>query len=205
MASGGIKRWLMHTVLTSNHKGVLMRKSYPNIIGRGGSYVVTDDLSGGLVYPREPRGNIRVAAYGKGVRTNKYGFQRDQTGGNRIPKCGLERRAMALGARVAQPELVTLSAVSAGRRGNAARAAIQACRAGRKSAREARAAELAERPGIVAKARRTLISNTAAEFNTALREAAKEINLHVSKKLRKSLDSLVAIHNGGGENLKGGL
>lgn len=205
MASGGIKRWLMHMVLMSNHKEVLMRKSYPNIIGRGGSYVVTDDLSGGLVYPREPRGNIRVAAYGKGVRTNKYGFQRDQTGGNRIPKCGLERRAMALGARVAQPELVTLSAVSAGRRGNAARAAIQECRSARKSAREARQAELDARPGVRARSERELLRKAANDLNTALREAAAEIRSAESEKKNKSLSGLVAMFSTGGVELKGGL
>ena len=178
---------------------------YPNIIGRGSGYVVTDDLSGGLVFPREPRGNIRVAAYGRGVRTNKHGFQRDQSGGNRIPKVGLERRAIALGARVSQPDMVTLSAIAPGRRGAVARAAVQACRCGRKSAREARQAELAARPGTRAKAQRDICRQAATDLNAALREAAAEIRRRAESQKNKSLSGLVAMFSTDAVGLKGGL
>lgn len=178
---------------------------YPNIIGRGSGYVITDDLSGGLVFPREPRGNIRVAAYGRGVRTNKHGFQRDQSGGNRIPKVGLERRAIALGSRVSQPDMVTLSAIAPGRRGAVARAAVHACKCGRKSAREARQAELDARPGVRARSECKLRRQAANDLNAALREAAAEIRSAESEKKNKSLSGLVAMFSTDEVGLKGGL
>jgi hypothetical protein len=57
------------------------------IVARGRGWVSTDDGSGGLAFPRHPVGAIRADAYGKGVRSNRYGFLRDQVGGNRIPHC----------------------------------------------------------------------------------------------------------------------
>ena len=57
------------------------------IVARGRGWVATDDQSGGLSFPRHPVGAIRTDAYGKGVRSNRYGFLRDQVGGNRIPRC----------------------------------------------------------------------------------------------------------------------
>lgn len=60
---------------------------YPNVVGRGRGFVVTDDHSGGLALQRQPVGAIRQDAYGRGVRSNRHGFQRDRVGGNRIPRC----------------------------------------------------------------------------------------------------------------------
>ncbi len=57
------------------------------IVARGRGWVSTDDQSGGLAFPRHPVGAIRGDAYGRGVRSNRYGFQRDSVGGNRIPRC----------------------------------------------------------------------------------------------------------------------
>lgn len=56
---------------------------YPDVIGRGSGFVITDNHSGGISFPRHPRGSVRVAAQGRGIRSNRYGFERDS--GNRIP------------------------------------------------------------------------------------------------------------------------
>lgn len=60
---------------------------YPNVVAKGRGYVVADNHSGGLTLERQPVGAIRQDVYGRGVRSNRYGFQRDRVGGNRIPRC----------------------------------------------------------------------------------------------------------------------
>lgn len=152
--------------------------AYPNIIGRGGSYVVTDDHSGGMVFPREPRGNIRVVAKGRGVRGHKYGFQRDQQGGNRIPQVGLERRAIGLGHRVSTPA----QPVSLGRPKG-----WQAMVADGKPVKATNC-----RPGAVAKrdaaAKRDAIkqrNGLAVEFNNALRSVLSEYNIEKKEESRR--------------------
>ena len=183
--------------------------AYPNVLARGQGFVVTDNHSGGLVFQRNPIGTIRQSAYGQGVRSNRYGFQRDSVGGNRIPKCGLERRILGLGRRVEQPvELVTGKVTAAGL------AAVMAHKP---------AKVLNCRPGAVAKAaakaRRNHLSAYAAEakaFNAALKAAKAAYEAGLVKRmasmiavervaLQQAVNSLVATFNGSGEGLVGGL
>lgn len=182
--------------------------TYPNVLARGQGFVVTDNHSGGLVYPRHPRGTIRQSAYGQGVRSNRYGFERDSVGGNRIPKCGIERRVI-LGRTVEVPiELVTGKVTAAGL------AAVKAHKPTK---------VLNCRPGAVAKAaakaRRNHLSAYAAEakaFNAALKAAKAAYEAGLVKRmasmiavervaLQQAVDSLVATFNGSGEGLVGGL
>lgn len=75
---------------------------YPTIIGETRTAYIT--ANGVLRQPRMPKQNIRLRAQSGGVRGHSHGFERDRVGGNRIPAVGLERRAIGLGHRVAQPE-----------------------------------------------------------------------------------------------------
>ena len=75
---------------------------YPTIIGETRTAYITNN--GVLRQPRMPKMNIRLRAQSGGVRGHSHGFERDRVGGNRIPEVGLERRAIGLGHRVAQPE-----------------------------------------------------------------------------------------------------
>ena len=182
--------------------------AYPNILARGQGFVVTNNHSGGLSFPRYPVGSIRQSAYGKGVRSPRYGFLRDQTGGNRIPACGLERRVI-LGHTVEVPiELVTGKVTAAGL------AAVKAHKP---------AKVLNCRPGAVAKAaakaRRERIAAYAEEakaFNAALKAAKKGYEEGLAIRLarmiavervalQQAVNSLVATFNGSGEGLVGGL
>ena len=182
--------------------------AYPNILARGQGFVVTNNHSGGLSFPRQPVGTIRQKAYGQGVRSGCYGFLRDQTGGNRIPACGLERRVI-LGRTVEVPiELVV------GRVTEAGKAAV---------AKHKPAKVLNCRPGAVAKAaakaRRKSIAAYAAEakaFNAALKAAKAAYEAGLVKRmasmiavervaLQREMNRLVATFNGGGAGLIGGL
>lgn len=182
--------------------------AYPNVLARGQGFVVTNNHSGGLVFPRHPVGTIRQAAYGQGVRSNRYGFERDSVGGNRIPKCGLERRVI-LGHTVEVPmELIVGHVTEAGK------AAV---------ARHKPAKVLNHRPGAVAKAaakaRRKHLAAYAAEakaFNAALKAAKAAYEAGLAKRmanmiavervaLQQAANSLVATFNGSGVGLVGGL
>ena len=182
--------------------------AYPNVLARGQGFVVTNNHSGGLVFPRHPVGTIRQAAYGQGVRSNRYGFERDSVGGNRIPKCGLARRVI-LGRTVEVPiELVTGKVTAAG---------LAAVRANKPTK------VLNHRPGAVAKAaakaRRERIAAYAEEakaFNAALKAAKAAYEAGLAKReasriavervaLQREMNRLVATFNGGGAGLIGGL
>lgn len=144
-----------------------MSSKYPDIVATGRGFVVTKDHSGGLVFPRHPVGSVRQAAYGRGIRSNRYGFQRDQTGGNRIPRVGLERRIKGLGRRVHQP---------------AAPLKLVATAEGMAAVRANKPAKPADvRPGAIAKrnarAKRAALAarnQMAREFNHGLLAAARE-------------------------------
>lgn len=182
--------------------------AYPNILARGQGFVVTNNHSGGLTFPRNPVGSIRQKAYGQGVRSPHYGFLRDQTGGNRIPSCGLERRVI-LGRTVEVPvELVI---------GKVTKKGLDAVKAHKP------AKVLNCRPGAVAKAaakaRRQRIAACAEQakaFNAALKAAKADYEAGLAKRmasmiavervaLQREMNSLVATFNGSGEGLVGGL
>lgn len=186
-----------------------MSKKYPNVVAVGRGYVVTDDHSGGLVFPRHPVGAIRQAAYGRGIRSDRYGFQRDQVGGNRIPRVGLERRIRGLGRRVHQPaELIV------GRVTQAGKAAVA-------QHKPAKPADV--RPGAIAKraarAKRAALAareQMAAQFNAAIRGAQRAAEEQRAAEAaaadaiervarQRDIETLVATFNGGDSNLKGGL
>lgn len=144
-----------------------MSKRYPNIVATGRNFVVTDDHSGGLVFPRHPVGAIRQAAYGRGIRSDRYGFQRDQVGGNRIPRVGLERRVIGLGRRTEQPAELIVGRVT---------------RTGKAAVAQHKPAKPADvRPGAIAKraarAKRAALAareQMAREFNDGLLAAARQ-------------------------------
>jgi len=182
--------------------------AYPNILARGQGFVVTNNHSGGLSFPRNPVGGIRQSAYGQGVRSNRYGFQRDSAGGNRIPRCGLERRVILGHAAEVPMELVV---------GNVTAAGLAAVKA-HKPAKVRNC-----RPGAVAKAaakaRRARIAAYAAgagEFNAALKAAEAAYEAGLAKReasriavervaLQREVNRLVATFNGSGVGLAGGL
>jgi hypothetical protein len=60
----------------------------------------TNEWSGGLTMNRFPKPKTPGRTL---MRSAAKGFQVDQQGGNRIPKVGLERRAIALGHTVVRP------------------------------------------------------------------------------------------------------
>ena len=182
---------------------------YPNVVATGRGFVVTNDHSGGMVFPRHPVGAIRQAAYGRGVRSDRYGFQRDRGGGNRIPRVGLERRAIGLGRRTDQPaELIVGRVTEAGKAAVAQHkpAKVRNCRPGAVAKQAARAK----------RERLATVSQMAAQFNAAIRgaqaaaeqqraaEAAAADAIERAARQR-DVEILVATFNGGGNNLKGGL
>lgn len=182
--------------------------AYPNVLARGQGFVVTNNHSGGLSFPRNPVGSIRQSAYGQGVRSNRYGFMRDRVGGNRIPACGLERRVI-LGHTVEVPmELVVGKVTAAGLAAVKAHkpAKVLNCRPGA----VAKAAAKARRESIVACAKQ------ARAFNAALKAAKEGYEEGLAKRmarmiavervaLQQAVNSLVATFNGSGEGLVGGL
>ena len=140
---------------------------YPNIVAIGRGYVVTDDHSGGLVFPRHPVGAIRQAAYGRGIRTDRYGFQRDRVGGNRIPKVGLERRVIGLGRRTEQPaEPLKLIATRDGM------AAVRANKPAKPA--DVRPGAIAKRAARAKRAALAAREQMAREFNDGLLAAARQ-------------------------------
>lgn len=182
--------------------------AYPNILAKGQGYVVASNHSGGLVFPRHPVGTIRQSAYGKGVRSNRYGFERDRVGGNRTPPCGLERRVI-LGRTVEVPMELVVGKVTA-----AGLAAVKAHKP---------AKVLNCRPGAVAKAaakarraRRAAYAAEAITFNAALKAAKKGYEEGLAIRLasriavervalQREVQRLVATFNGSGVGLVGGL
>ena len=186
--------------------------AYPNILARGQGFVVTNNHSGGLVFPRHPRGTIRQSAYGQGVRSNRYGFERDSVGGNRIPKCGIERRVI-LGRTVEVPVELVIGKVTA-----AGLAAVKAhkpakvlnCRPGAVAKAAAKARREARRKSIAAYAEQAKALNAALKAAKAAYEAGlvKRMASMIAVErvaLQQAVNSLVATFNGSGEGLVGGL
>ncbi len=65
-----------------------------------GGHYRTNEFSGGLAMNRFPKPKTPGRTL---LRSAMNGFQMDQTGGNRIPAVGKERRAIALGHKVVRP------------------------------------------------------------------------------------------------------
>jgi len=182
--------------------------AYPNVLARGSGYVVTNNHSGGLSFPRHPVGTIRQSAYGSGIRSNSHGFERDRVGGNRIPRVGLEWRVVH-GRTVEVPMELVVGKVTA-----AGRAAVKAHKPAK--VRNCRPGAVAK---AAAKARRARIAAYAAEavaFNAALKAAKKGYEEGLAKRmarmiavervaLQQEVNRLVATFNGSGVGLVGGL
>ena len=155
--------------------------AYPNILARGQGYVVTNNHSGGLSFPRHPVGTIRQSAYGQGVRSKRYGFERDRVGGNRIPAVGLERRIIGLGHRVTQPEQ-GIEMVGT-RRPKGWRAVVEANKLAKPAdLRPGKAAKVAAAAKREAAEQRALLAK---QFNNALRSSAAEAQREATEEGRR--------------------
>lgn len=141
------------------------------IVARGRGWVATDDHSGGLSFPRQPAGAIRQDVYGKGTRSNRYGFLRDQVGGNRIPRCPTYgQHPQAAEAEVPANQLPGRTSKAAAKAVATANTAAAGIGSGVRTA-TARAAKARQRKARRNRAKRARHDAAVAAVNSAIRSA----------------------------------